>query len=211
MALAEQRATEESLALWGQKPGERPRFNYRWEHLRAVHRLCLRLGRRLGADPEVLEAAVWLHDVVKTHSREPSAVPDSERSAEEARRVLRTTDFPAAKLDHVVEAIRVHEGLFRDEPIRQLEAAILWDADKLSKLGATYLVHAFCIRPAFDPIFQGRPTDTDLALRSTEEWVGMAERIVASMNTEPGRIEGARRLAFLRRFVRELRGEWEKK
>jgi len=210
LALARQRATEESLDLWGQAPGERPRFNYRWEHLLAVVGLCEKLGPPLGADMEVLLAAAWLHDIVKSRSVEQGAVADAELAAEEAGRVLQGTDFPPSKVDAVVDAIRVHEGLFRDYPLQQLEAAVLWDADKLSKLGATYLVHNLCIRPAFDPIFAGRPTDTLLVLQSLEQWLGMGERIVASMNTGPGRVEGARRLEFLREFVREMKLEWEK-
>ncbi len=209
VALARDRATEESLELWHQGPDESPRFNYRWEHLQAVARLCERLGRQLGADMEVLTAAVWLHDIVKSHSPELSGISDAELAAEEARRVLLTTDFPPSKVDAVTAAIRVHEGLYKDYRLEQLEAAILWDADKLSKLGATYLVHSLCIRPAFDPIFQGRPTDTDLVLRSAQDWLRIGERIVASMNTEPGRTEAARRLAYLKKFVKELKEEWE--
>lgn len=210
MALARERATEESLALWGQTQGQQPRFNYRWEHLLAVERLCHRLGRQLGADMEVLEAALWLHDVVKSHRAEHGPVRDAELAAEEARRVLSGTDFPPDKVGAVVEAIRLHEGLYRDQPIPELESAILWDADKLSKLGATNLVHNLCIRPVFDPIFQGRPTDTDLVLRSLQEWLEIGERIAASMNTEPGRAEAARRLSFLREFARELEDEWQR-
>lgn len=210
MSAAKERATEESLALWGQGPGESPRFNYRWEHILAIVRLCDWLGRRLGADLETLEAAAWLHDIVKSHAPQPTQPSDAVLAAEEARRILHGTDFPPSKIDLVYEAIRVHEGLFKDHPLRQLESAILWDADKLSKLGATYLVHNLCMSPAFDPIFEGRATDTDLVLNSMEKWLGMGERIVASMNTEPGRVEGARRLAYLRDFVQEMKGEWEK-
>lgn len=208
--MARRRATEESLDLWGQPPGETPRFNYRWEHLLAVERLCRMLGSRLGADMEVLEAAVWLHDIVKSHAPEQSQVADAELAAEEARLILAATDFPASKVDSVCQSIRVHEGLFKDYLIEELEAAILWDADKLSKLGATYLVHNLCIRPVFDPLFEGRPTDTDLVLRDLGSWLEMAERIAGSMNTDPGRAEAARRVDFLREFVEELRGEWQK-
>jgi len=202
------RSTEESLELWGQVDGESPRFNYRWEHLQAVWRLCQRMGSQLDADLEVLEAAVWLHDIVKSHAVEQEPIPDAEKAAEEARQILKGTDFPPSKIDAVAGAIRVHEGLYKDQPLKQLEAAILWDADKLSKLGATYLVHNLCIRPAFDPIFQGRPTDTRMVIDSLEKWLQIGQRIVDSMNTEPGREEGTRRLAYLREFLVELKGEW---
>jgi len=167
------------------------------------------MGQQLGADIDVLEAAAWLHDIVKSHSTQPSQVPDATLAAEEARNILFGTDFPKSKIDAVYQAIIVHEGLFRDRPLEQLESAILWDADKLSKLGAIYLVHDLCIRPAFDPIFEGKATDTDLVVRSIQKWLELGERIVASMNTDFGRIEGARRIAFLRDFVQELKCEWE--
>lgn len=210
-AIALERATAESLDLWGQSAGEVPRFNYRWEHLLSVERLCSWLGRELGGDEEVLTACVWLHDIVKSHGRDLPLVSDAEAAAEEARSILEDTDFPAAKIDAVCRAIRVHEGLYRDAVLDDLEAAILWDADKLSKLGATHLVHGLPVRLAFDPIFHGRPTDTDLVVSTEEEWLSVGERIVASMNTEPGRLEAARRLDYLKQFVKELKGEWEMK
>ncbi len=209
--IAHERATDESLELWGQQPGESARFNYRWEHLLAVKKLCDWLGGELGADMDVLTAAAWLHDTVKSHTREQPDVSDAVVAAGEARRILAGTDFPASKVSAVCDAIRVHEGLYKDHPITQREAAILWDADKLSKLGATHLVHNLCVRTAFDPIFQGKPTDTDLVIGSEEEWLEIGEKIVGSMNTEPGRREGERRLSFLRQFVQELRDEWEKR
>lgn len=209
--VALERATAESLELWGQSTGEVPRFNYRWEHLLAVEKLCSWLGRQLGGDEEVLTACVWLHDIVKSHDLDLPEVSDADAAADEARRILAGTDFPAGKIDAVYAAIRVHEGLFREEPLADLEAAILWDADKLSKLGATHLVHNLPVRLVFDPMFQGRPTSTDLVARSEEEWISIGDRIAASMNTGPGRLEAARRLDFLRQFVWELKGEWETK
>ena len=209
-AVAKKYATEESLELWGQRTGETALFNYRWEHLQSVDRLCDWLGRELGADMEVLTAAVWLHDAVKSHTPELPEVTDADAAAEEARRILLSTDFPRSKVDAVCTAIRLHEGLYKDYRIEQTEAAILWDADKLSKLGAIHLVHNLCIRPAFDPVFQGRPTDTDLVLHSEEGWLEIGQKIVASMNTDPGRQEAERRLSFLRQFVQELFREWKK-
>ena len=68
MEYARERASAESLGRWEQSWPSLPRFNYRWEHLLAVDRLSRDLGSQLGADMDILVAAVWLHDVVKTHS-----------------------------------------------------------------------------------------------------------------------------------------------
>ncbi|HZK67123.1 MAG TPA: HD domain-containing protein, partial [Chloroflexota bacterium] len=73
-----------------------------------MERLCRDLGSRLGADPDVLTAAVWLHDIVKTHSTDQGPVADANLAAEEARRFLLTTDFPPSKVDAVYRAIMVH-------------------------------------------------------------------------------------------------------
>lgn len=208
--IARERATAESLELWDQPSTEEPRFNYRWEHLLAVERLCGWLSRELGGDEEVVTAAVWLHDLVKSHGADLPEVSDSQSAAAEARLILEGTDFPGKKIDAVCQAILTHEGLFKDHPLAQLEGAILWDADKLSKLGATHIVHNLCIRPVFDPRFQGRPTGTELVLRSEGEWLEMGERIVASMNTALARQEASRRLNYLKGFVEELGEEWKK-
>src|SRR5690606_18767438 len=105
------------------------------------------------------------------------------RGAEEAERLLQASDFPQEKVNIVVDAIRQHEGMTRPAgapPLQPLEAAVLWDADKLSKLGIQALSYLF----------------------STHYWAGkgMAERLaecqayvtglactVESMNTAPAR------------------------
>ena len=111
-------------------------FNYRWEHVQAVVRLAVRLAELTDADREVVEAAAWLHDVAKGRSKD-----HGKDGATAARRILSETDFPPGKIDKVADAIVKHRGLWVTEPVEPLEAAVLWDADKLSKLGATAVLH----------------------------------------------------------------------
>jgi uncharacterized protein len=174
-------------------------YNYRWEHVQAVVRLALRLAALTGADPEVVEAAAWLHDVAKG-----DATDHGQAGAVAARRILAGTDFPPPKIPAVAHAIAQHVGLWRDDPVEPLEAAILWDADKLTKLGATAILH-FTANLAD----QGRG-DTQALIDALpgEDW---QPRTVESLHTAPARAAGHRRLAayraFCHRAAREYHGD----
>ncbi len=160
-------------------------FNYRWEHVTAVVTLALRLAELTGADVEIVEAAAWLHDICKYSDgqRHPQA------GAAYARAFLPTTDFPPHKIEVVAEAIADHMGLWRDEPLTVLEAQVLWDADKLAKIGLTAVFHwtggrlaGNEMRSLADLIARGRDAD----------W---QSKTVASMHTKPAQRAAAARLA----------------
>lgn len=159
-------------------------FNYRWEHVTAVATLAMRLARQTGADEEIVEAAAWLHDVCKaTHGES-----HPEAGAAFARAFLPQTDFPLEKIEAVAAAIEVHKGLWRDGPLEDLEAQVLWDADKLAKIGLTAVFHwtggslaGENLRTMDEVIERGRAAD----------WQA---KTVASMHTEPARRAAERRL-----------------
>ncbi len=175
-------------------------FDYRWEHVNAVVTLCRRLGEQTGADLEVVEAAAWLHDVCKwTHGEDHAAA-----GAVFARDFLPQTDFPPDKIDAVAEAIGDHQGLWRDEPLTVLESQILWDADKLSKLGLTSVIQWTGRALAGDK----SRTVAELMSRSRDpEWQRLQARIAASMHTAPARRAAQRRLEAYQMLWDELEME----
>jgi len=196
----------DSVRFWGIShpgpDGPRPIFDYRFEHTLAVVKLARWLAPLAGADPEVVEAAAWLHDVRKflndargrdTHARDASEVVGA---------ILARTDFPQDKIPAVRHAIDHHVGLKRHTRLEPVETACLWDADKLSKIGAASLVHFGCIAGAFEPI------DTAGILERGELWLERARTIAASMNTKPARKEAERRVAFITAHYRQLKREW---
>lgn len=175
-------------------------FNYRWEHVTAVVTLAMRLAEMVGADEEIVEAAAWLHDVCKHTDKETHP----QAGAAFARAFLPTTDFPPEKIEAVAEAINVHMGLWRDEPLTNLEAQVLWDADKLAKIGLTAVFHwmggalaGTTPRTVAELIDRGRNADWQM-------------KTVASMHTEPARRAAAERLHSYNRLwdtlERELSG-----
>ncbi|MDX1613924.1 MAG: HD domain-containing protein [Candidatus Promineifilaceae bacterium] len=175
-------------------------FNYRWEHVRAVATLAVRLAELVEADAEVVEAAAWLHDARKETGEEHAAV-----GAAFARDFLATTDFPAQKIERVAQAIANHQGLWRDEPLNDLESAVLWDADKLSKLGLTAAFHftGWTLNGRRDE--DGPFSTRDLITRGADaDW---QDRTVASMHTAPARRAARTRLETYRRLWRDLAAE----
>jgi HD superfamily phosphodiesterase len=190
--LAEERALAESLEEWQWQERDDPvPFAYRWEHVQEVVRIALALAAAESATADetlVTEAAAWLHDVCKL-------VPEhADAGAEEARTVLTATDFPPHLVDDVVSAIAQHEGLTRpagSPPLAPLPAALLWDADKLSKIG----MGAFASNLA-GPFASGR-TLAERRQKAADFLHKTLVHTVASMNTPSGRAAGQRRYAAM--------------
>jgi len=175
---AHDQAQTEARRKWQREPEQPLPFNYRWEHVQEVVRLALWLARTLGADLEVVEAAAWLHDVRKEQPQHALA------GAEAVAQILTTTDFPVSKIAAVAEVIRKHEGMLRPkhaDPLQPLEAAILWDADKLSKLGVQALALLLSSENLVGQTLAERRLGFEGFVHNT------LNRTVKSMNTPPAR------------------------
>ena len=173
-----------------------PSFNYRWEHVTAVVTLATKLARLTGADSDIVEAAAWLHDIRKdTKDNHPI------EGAKFARKFLPKTDFPPEKIEPVARAIEEHMGLWRDEPLTMLESQVLWDADKLAKIGLTAVFHWTGGSLAGDKML----TIQDLIKRNrSANWQA---KTVASMHTEPARHAAQSRMKAYNRLWRDLQRE----
>ena len=174
-----------------------PLFNYRWEHVTAVVTLALKLAEMTGADKEVVEAAAWLHDI-----RKDAGIKHPQEGAKAAHEILPTTDFPKKKIGHVARIIRSHMGLWRRKPLKNLEAQVLWDADKLAKMGLTSVFH-------FTPLNMmkgnGRTTHSFIdKARANNSWLPKA---VASMHTEPAKRAAKKRLKAFNKLWNQLEAE----
>ncbi len=191
---AQEAALAESQTYWGENDVV---FDYRWEHVQAVVRLAIRLATLTGADQEIVEAAAWLHDVAKPHSKK-----HGQDGAVIARRVLQQTDFPPEKIEAVADAIVKHVGLFTNELIEPVEAAVVWDADKLSKLGATAVIHFL----GYKLMMGERTTTRWLEQLSDVSWM---ERTVRSFHTAPARATGRKRLGTYRALWQQALREFD--
>lgn len=196
----------DSIRFWGiahQTEGEaKPIFNYRFEHTLAAVKLGRWLCPQVNADSEVVECALWLHDCRKKLKDPLTKDTHAMDASVEVPGILKGTDFPREKIAAVRHAIEHHVGLRLAKKLAPIETACVWDCDKLSKLGAASLIHFGCISGAFQPI-----TTEDILVRG-EAWLELCKGIVASMNTEPGKAEAGRRLAFLQAHYQQLSHEW---
>ena len=177
-------------------------FDYRFEHTLAAVKLAEWLAPLAGADPETVVCAAWLHDCRKSLTDPRSKDHHAQEASEAVEGILAGTDFPPEKIPAVRHAIEHHVGLRLSRRLEPVETACLWDADKLSKLGAASLVHYNCVAGGF------RPADTAGILARGLAWLELARGIASSMNTEAGRAEALRRLAFLQAYYDQLRREW---
>ena len=192
---------ERVISIATERAREESPFNYRLEHLKAVVCIAEVLALKLGADLEIVRAAAWLHDLAKEGMAEMVEDGHGVKGAEEARRILERSDFPKGKIDAVCQAIAEHVGLYRDHHVEPLEAAILWDADKLAKLGAISLVHFLCLSPSL-----GQATSESF-LAEGQEFLGLQAKMVESMNTPLGKEMGRERYEVVRGFYEQLERE----
>lgn len=181
---AADQADVEARHVWRVQPGEPIPFSHRWEHVCQVVGLARWLAEATGADREIVEAAAWLHDVRK---EQPSHGVAGALAAQE---ILAATDFPQEKIAAVADVIRKHVGLFRAADaavLTPLEAAVLWDADKLSKLGVQALMfNLSTVYAAFHTLEARRADNRDFTQT-------ILSRTVESMNTAPARALAERR------------------
>ncbi|MFN2160732.1 MAG: HD domain-containing protein [Candidatus Promineifilaceae bacterium] len=171
-------------------------FNYRWEHVTTVVTLAKKLALLTGADSEVVEAAAWLHDI-----RKESGHLHAIEGAEYAREFLKQTDFPPGKIEAVAHAIEVHMGLWLDEPLTNLEAMVLWDADKLAKIGLTAVFHWTGGSLAGHEI-----RDVRMLIDESRQ-IDWQEKTVASMHSEPAKRAARNRLAHYKWLWQALEEE----
>jgi uncharacterized protein len=172
-------------------------YNYRWEHVQSVARVAGRLAEILDADLEIVEAAAWLHDVAKGQGED-----HGKEGAIRAEQILGQTDFAADKVAAVCHAIAKHVGLWVREPVETLEAAIVWDADKLTKLGATSVLH-------FAGYFVSAGPCTTAHLIERMKDTAWQERTLGSFHTAPAREAGKKRFELFREFIRAAEAEQE--
>lgn len=183
-------------------------------HLHRVWQLARNLlASHPEADPLVVQAACYLHDLVNLPKNHPERAQASRMAAAQARDQLARAGFPAGRLDAVAHAIEAHSFSAGIAPTT-IEARIVQDADRLDALGAVGLARLFYTagrmgsafaHPA-DPLARARPLD-DRAYALDHIEVKLAA-LPAAMHTAAARTLAESRLAWLRAFRDTFVQEW---
>ncbi|MDN7489026.1 MULTISPECIES: HD domain-containing protein [unclassified Burkholderia] len=113
-------------------------------HLQRVWKNAAAIQAKEGGDAEVLLAATLLHDCVAVEKDSPLRAHASRLSAEKARQVLKSLDWPDAKIDAVAHAVEAHSFSAGVAP-KTIEAKVLQDADRLDAIGMVGVARCFYV------------------------------------------------------------------
>jgi uncharacterized protein len=157
------------------------------------------------ANPFVVEAAAWLHDIVQLPKGSGPPGESARRSASGARAFLSELSIPDEDVAAICHAIEAHSfsGGLKPESI---EAAILQDADRLDALGAIGLARLWVVARALgselynesDP--SGTNRDLDDRAYGLDHIPAKLLKLPDLMNTATGREMALQRAAFVREF-----------
>lgn len=194
-----------------------------FDHVLRVLGMAIRLGRALGGDLEILQAAALLHDaagaVPKADGANEGRATHEQASAEFARTVLGEAGWNEERIESVAHCIRAHRYRSAEAP-QSLEARILYDADKLDVLGAFGIARTIGYAlQAGQPIY-AQPSAQFRSSGEAEagephsayhEYLFKLRHVADRLHTEEARALAVERVALLDRFFqgldREARGD----
>ncbi len=195
---------EAAIAEWKEAANTQkvPLYNYRLDHIEEVVDLAKHIAEGSDADLEVITLAAWLHDLAKPGVGGISPQYHGIVSAEMAEEILSQEKIDHDKIVKVSDAIRKHVGLTLKQPLKPLEAQILWEADKILKLGMVGLLQYVLngVR-----IFPGR--NLEQIAEETHKFLKLATNITESIVTERGRAIAQERLKTLHFISKTLDSE----
>ena len=185
------------------------------QHLHRVWKVAqILLEENPRADPMIVQAACYLHDLVNLPKYHADRAQASMLAARLACEKLARIDFPSEKIPGVAHAIEAHSFSATIAPTT-IEAMIVQDADRLDALGAVGLARLFytagrmgaALAHPTDPLGLHRPfDDRHFALDHIEVKL---TKLAASMQTAGARKIGEARLQLLRTFHQQFVAEWD--
>jgi HD superfamily phosphodiesterase len=179
-----------------------PLYNYRFDHIEEVVVLAKQIAKGTDADLEVITLAAWLHDLAKPGVGGISAQEHGVVSAKMAEEILTLEKIHRRKIEKVSDVIRKHVGLILKQPLDTLEAQILWEADKILKLGVVGLLQNILNSVRLFPGRSMKEIATDI-----RDFLNLATNITECMVTEHGREIAKERLKTLQYLSETLDAE----
>ncbi|MFL6446603.1 MAG: HD domain-containing protein [Bryobacteraceae bacterium] len=112
------------------------------DHLVRVWHNARQIQAHEGGDPELLAAAILLHDCVSVPKNAPDRHLASRLPAEQAATALARLDWAPARVETVADAIASHSYSAGIEP-NSVKGRILQDADRLDAIGFVGIARCF--------------------------------------------------------------------
>lgn len=167
------------------------------DHAERVLQIVEDIGRREGADLDILRVAALLHDIGLPINKERHY----EIGALLARGVLLQFGFTADEIGPIAHAIEAHSRYGGPDP-QTLEGRILQDADAVEYVGAIGLARAIA-RGVESGAYSGDLNELSALID------GLIERVEGTLHTEGGQVLVRDRAAYLRAFQERLKAEIE--
>jgi len=179
-----------------------PLYDYRGDHVQQVVHLAKILAVDANADLEVVTIAAWLHDSAKPGLGGVEIHDHGVASAALAREYLLERDFELHLINKVCEVIEKHVGLTLKKPLEPIEAQVIWEADKIYKLGLIGFLQYILNGIRIEPGNSLRDFHTKLV-----GFLPLASEIAGSMATPKGKIIAEERLRTLKNLSEILGSE----
>ncbi|MGH9993546.1 MAG: HD domain-containing protein [Nitrososphaera sp.] len=184
-----------------------------FQHIMRVYRNAEFIGRREGADMEILLAAALLLDLVVYPKGSSKTSKSADDSADMAEKILREYGWPKDKIERASYCIRTHSYSKRLVPAT-LEGKILQDADRLDALGAIGIARTFSVGGSEDRMIynpddpfcsSGRTPDD--RMWTLDHFKEKLLKLQNSMHTQTGKVLARERAVFMQLYIDQLRHE----
>lgn len=188
------------------------------DHVLRVYRWALTLADAEGVDGDLCGAAGLMHDLVHIPKHHRDRPLGGRLSAIAGAAPLAAAGYAPAEVAEIVDAVRTSSwsaGLAPTGPV----GAVLQDADRLDAIGAIGAARCFATAQAMaaggrggrfydpaDPLAEASRALDDRH-NALDHWRIKLLRLSDGFHTAAGRVEAARRHAFLESFMNELRAE----
>lgn len=183
-------------------------------HFRRVWMTAQTIMAGEGADPLVVLAACYFHDIVSLPKNHPERSQSSRLAARKTREILSGAfpDFPVERYAAVEHAIEAHSFSAGIAP-QSTEAKVVQDADRLEALGAIGLARVFAVSGALgvalfdadDPFAGARALDDKTF--ALDHFQTKLLRLPDTMQTARGRELARHNADFLIQFMAKLSAE----
>lgn len=184
-----------------------------WDHTERVYNTALHIGLKEGADLEVLQLAVLLHDLGRDEeTKSKGVICHAKRSAEIAKEILERHSVDKVKIQKVLHCIINHRTQ-KDSKPETKEAKILFDADKIDALGATGVGRLFM----FAGQINSRLHNKDVDLHNSEDYTREdtayryyllhSRKLKERMFTDEGKRIAEQRERYMQEYFERLNNE----
>lgn len=192
------------------------RSGHDFYHVERVAKIAKQLAEQEGiSDTQIIEAASYLHDVI-----DDKVVTDVAAEIKSLKKFLKELEFSekdCQEIFEIIENISFSKELEAGKARLTLAGKIVQDADRIDALGAIGILRTAYYgghtqSPLYDPNLapQEFKSKQEYRQKSTviNHFYEKLFKLPATMNTEAGKAEAQRRVAFMEEFLARFYAEW---